>query len=71
MSEPTARERIRALVDALPKPEQYVISRIFFGGASLAQVGQECGHDKWWARTTRNRGLQRLRALLKRVSEAA
>lgn len=53
---------LRDAIDALPdERERYVLSRIYFGQASLQEVGRELGGDKWLARRIRDRGLLHLR----------
>jgi DNA-directed RNA polymerase specialized sigma24 family protein len=61
-SEPPFRsDRLRELVDQLPKNQRHVISRCFFGGEQLAAVARELGITERRAGVYRDRALERLK----------
>lgn len=40
---PPRNEQLRELVDGLPKIEQHLVSRVYFGGAPLTEAAEEIG----------------------------
>lgn len=57
-------ERLRELVDSLPRLERHVISRVFFGGVDLQTAGDEVGLSKHRRKVVMARGLEALRKAL-------
>lgn len=62
--EPERLEHVREAVDELPEPEQYLISRIFFGGCTVAEAARELDMPDTEARRYIAEGLGELRAVL-------
>jgi hypothetical protein len=58
--------RTAVLVDALPEQEREVISRLFFGQASMGEVAAELGISKRQVGRIRNRALSRMGGALVR-----
>lgn len=66
-----AFEPLRALVDTLPDREREVLSRIYFGRASLQEVGKELNLGKRQVARIRDRALARIsEAIITRSTES-
>jgi DNA-directed RNA polymerase specialized sigma24 family protein len=62
-------ERLRELVDELPRLERHLVSRVFFGGADLQTAGEEVGLSKHRRKVVMERGLETLRKALLEENE--
>jgi DNA-directed RNA polymerase specialized sigma24 family protein len=58
-------DRLRTLVDRLPKNERHVIERVIFGGVTVNRAAEEIGVPEASAKTLYRNGLARLKEKLK------
>jgi DNA-directed RNA polymerase specialized sigma24 family protein len=54
-------DRLRDLVDELPDEQRYLVSRIFFGGASVTDVAAELNIKQYRAKVQLSRAFDTLR----------